>query len=168
MKLVHVQPVIMPYREIDRGHTVEIGAVELPLATGPVAHRFAENFRQHVDHRVENRYVGNPAFGAAALELGPKIFIDDTHQEDAGIAVDSGENGIDMMQAANEGPHMLGRPDIGKLRDAGTGDLMHGFTRRIGYQMKVEQAVRHDRKNRTAGDGCHEISLPVACGKAVP
>mgnify|MGYP005742513667 FL=1 len=168
MKLVHVQPVIMPYREIDRGHAVEIGAVELPLAARPVPHRLAENFRQHVDHRIENRNMGNPAFGAAALELGPKVLINDTHQENAGIAVDAGENGIDMMQAANKGPNMFGRPDIGKLRDTGAGHLMHGFTRRIGYQMKVEQAVRHDRKNRTAGDGCHEISLPVACGKAVP
>ena len=158
----------MPDREIDRGHAVEIGAVELALASRPVAHRLAEDFRQNIDHRVENRDMGYPAFGAAALELGAQILINDTHQQDAGIALDAGENRVDMMQAANEGPHMFGRPDIGKLRDAGTGDLMHGFARRIGYQMKVEQAVRHDRKNRTAGDGCHEISLPVACGKAVP
>ena len=112
--------------------------------------------------------MGNPAFGAAALELGPKVLINDTHQENAGIAVDAGENGIDMMQAANKGPNMFGRPDIGKLRDTGAGHLMHGFTRRIGYQMKVEQAVRHARKNRTVDGSCHEISLQVPCGKAVP
>ena len=125
------------YREIDRGHAVEIGAVELPLAARPVPHRLAENFRQHVDHRIENRNMGNPAFGAAALELGPKVLINDTHQENAGIAVDADENSIDMMQAPNKGPNMFSRPDIGKLRDTGASHLVHGFTRRIGYQMKV-------------------------------
>ena len=158
----------MPDREINRCHAVKIGAVELALSSRPVAHGLAKDFRQNIDHRVQDRDMGYPAFGAAALELGAQILVNDTHQQDAGIALDAGKNRVDMMQASHKCPHMFGRPDVGKLGHAGAGDLVNSLAGRVGYQMEVEQAVRHERKNRTPGDGCHDISLLAACVKAVP
>ena len=129
MKLIHIQSVIMPYREIDGGHAVKIGTVEPALPTRSVAHRLSENFRQQINHRIKHRYIGNAPFLAATLELGPQILIDDTHQKNPGIAVHAGKDSVDMIQTAHQRPHMFGCPHVRELRDAGTGDLMHGFTR---------------------------------------
>ena len=72
----------------------------------------------------------DPAFGTAAFEFGAQIFVNNTHQENAGVPFDTGEDSINMMQTANKRPHMLSRPDIGKLGNTGASHLMHGLAGR--------------------------------------
>jgi hypothetical protein len=129
MKLVHVQPVIMTHGEVDRRHPVEIGSVELALSPGAVARGLAEKLAKKIDHRIKDRYMRYVFFGAACLEFSAQISIDDTHQQDAGIAFQPGKDSIDMIQTANQGPDMLDGPDIRELRDTGARDLVHCFTR---------------------------------------
>ena len=91
----------------------------------------------------------NVAFGAALFELGAQLGIDNAHQQDTRIAFDAGEHRFYVVQAANKGPDMFRRADIGKLRDAGPCNLVHGLACRIGYEMYVKRCL------------CHRVKLGV-------
>ena len=131
MKLGHVEAVVMANSEIDGGHSFEIGGVELSLATRAVPRGLTEKLAQQIDHRIQNRYMGDMTFSAAFLEFGAQIGIDHTHEEDARIAFDTGKHRLDMVQAANQCPDMFRGPDIGKLRNTGPCDLVYGLTCRV-------------------------------------
>ena len=131
MKLSHVEAVVMANSEIDSRHSFEISGVELSLATRTVPRCLTEKRAQQIDHRIQNRYMGDMTFSAAFLEFGAQVGIDHAHEEDARIAFDTGKHRLDMVQAANQCPDMFRGPDIGKLRDTGPCDLVYGLARRI-------------------------------------
>ena len=131
MKLGHVEAVVMANSEIDGGHSFEIGGVELSLATRAVPRGLTEKRAQQIDHRIQNRYMGDMTFSAAFLEFSAQVGIDHTHEEDARIAFNTSKHRLNMVKAANQCPDMFCGPDIGKLRDTGPRDLVYGLTRRI-------------------------------------
>lgn len=143
MKFGHVQPVIVTDSEIDRGHPVEIGGIELTLATGTVAHRLAKDPPKQIDDRVENRHMWDPALGAAALEFGAQVLINNTHQQNARIAVNPRKDSVDMVVAADKCPDMFSRPHVGKLGDTGARDLVYGLACGIRHQMNMQGRVIH-------------------------
>ena len=117
----------MAHRKIHSRHPVKVGRIKLALATRPVAGWLSKELAKQIDHRVQNRDMGNAFFGAAGLELGAKISVDDAHHQNAGVALQSGKNSFDMVQAAHQCPDMFNGPYIRKLGHAGARDLMHGF-----------------------------------------
>ena len=146
MKFAHIQTVIMADGELNSCHTVEIGGVELALPAGTIAHRLAEDPPKQINNRIKDRDMRDAALDTAALELGAKILIHHTHQQDPGIAVNTGKDGVDMIVAPHERPHMFGCPHIGKLGDTGAGDLVHrlagGIRHKVDVQGRVIPAVK--------------------------
>ena len=90
-----------------------------------------------IDHRIKDRHIRDMALGAPPFELGAQIGIDDTHQQNAGIALDPGKHRIDMIQAPHQCPDMFGCPHIGELRHTGARDLMYGLAGGIRHQMDM-------------------------------
>ena len=170
VKLAHIQPVIMADGEINSRHAVEIGGVELALPTGAVAHRLAEDPPKKIDNRIKDRDVRDTTLGTAALELGAKILIHHTHQQDSRIAVNTSKDGVDMIVAAHKRPHMFGGPHIGKLGDAGAGDLVHrlagGIRHKMDMQGRVVHVVKLGCRNR-AVTGFHNMSWHKALTRQI-